>query len=137
MKNKILIGVGIIIGLVVLGGIFSSSKPQVAGTQLEAIPSPTNSPTSTITPTPTPIPTPTPSPTVKPVAKSPAPQVQTPVIDAGCGTYVNSFGQEVARPCPANDIPASATAKCRDGTYSYSQSRRGTCSHHGGVAQWL
>src|SRR5215470_14634565 len=33
--------------------------------------------------------------------------------------------------------PVGATAKCRDGTYSFSQSRRGTCSHHGGVAQWL
>lgn len=30
-----------------------------------------------------------------------------------------------------------ATAICRDGTYSYSANRRGTCSHHGGVAQWL
>ncbi|WP_246281870.1 DUF3761 domain-containing protein [Fodinicola acaciae] len=26
---------------------------------------------------------------------------------------------------------------CRDGTYSYSQHRRGTCSHHHGVATWL
>lgn len=32
---------------------------------------------------------------------------------------------------------AGATAICRDGTYSFSQHRRGTCSHHGGVAQWL
>lgn len=31
----------------------------------------------------------------------------------------------------------TATAVCRDGTYSYSRNRRGTCSHHGGVAQWL
>jgi uncharacterized protein YraI len=30
-----------------------------------------------------------------------------------------------------------ATALCRDGTYSYSLHRRGTCSHHGGVAQWF
>ena len=30
-----------------------------------------------------------------------------------------------------------AIAICRDGTYSYSANRRGTCSHHGGVAQWL
>jgi len=29
-----------------------------------------------------------------------------------------------------------ATARCRDGSYSYSQNRRGTCSHHGGVAVW-
>jgi chromosome segregation ATPase len=33
--------------------------------------------------------------------------------------------------------PEGASAKCRDGTYSYSQNRRGTCSHHGGVAEWL
>lgn len=26
---------------------------------------------------------------------------------------------------------------CRDGTYSFSQHRAGTCSHHGGVARWL
>ncbi len=31
---------------------------------------------------------------------------------------------------------SGATAKCRDGTLSYSASRRGTCSHHGGVAVW-
>jgi hypothetical protein len=30
-----------------------------------------------------------------------------------------------------------ATAICEDGTYSFSAHRRGTCSHHGGVAQWL
>lgn len=30
-----------------------------------------------------------------------------------------------------------ATAICRDGTYSFSQHRRGTCSHYGGVGQWL
>jgi uncharacterized protein DUF3761 len=33
--------------------------------------------------------------------------------------------------------PSGASALCRDGTYSYSANRRGTCSHHGGVARWL
>lgn len=33
--------------------------------------------------------------------------------------------------------PSGATALCRDGTYSYSKHRSGTCSHHGGVAKWL
>lgn len=33
--------------------------------------------------------------------------------------------------------PAGATAQCRDGTYSSSQHRSGTCSHHGGVATWF
>jgi len=32
--------------------------------------------------------------------------------------------------------PVGATARCRDGTYSFSQTRSGTCSHHGGVAEW-
>jgi hypothetical protein len=29
------------------------------------------------------------------------------------------------------------TAQCKDGSYSMSQHRSGTCSHHGGVANWL
>ncbi|MCL7495133.1 DUF3761 domain-containing protein [Streptomyces sp. MCA2] len=33
--------------------------------------------------------------------------------------------------------PAGASARCNDGTYSYSAHRRGTCSHHHGVAVWL
>ena len=32
---------------------------------------------------------------------------------------------------------AIRTALCRDGTYSCSRSRPGTCSHHRGVSQWL
>jgi len=35
------------------------------------------------------------------------------------------------------NAPRGASAICRDGTYSFSQTRRGTCSHQGGVAQWL
>jgi hypothetical protein len=31
---------------------------------------------------------------------------------------------------------AGATAVCADGTWSYSQNRSGTCSHHGGVHWW-
>lgn len=36
-----------------------------------------------------------------------------------------------------NEVPAGATARCGDGTYSFSQHHSGTCSHHGGVAEWL
>lgn len=53
------------------------------------------------------------------------------------GTYVNTSGATVCSPYASNSAPAGATAKCVDGTYSFSQSRRGTCSHHGGVASWL
>lgn len=31
---------------------------------------------------------------------------------------------------------AGATAVCADGTWSFSQNRSGTCSHHGGVHWW-
>lgn len=53
------------------------------------------------------------------------------------GSYVNSRGQTVPRPENCASAPKGATAQCRDGSYSFSQSRRGTCSHHGGVAKWL
>lgn len=51
--------------------------------------------------------------------------------------YTNSRGERVQSPTHYNSAPPGATALCRDGTYSYSRSRRGTCSHHGGVAKWL
>ena len=56
-----------------------------------------------------------------------------------CGYYTNSRGQEVPRPCGdwrADSAPPSgATAKCRDGSWSWSQHPHapGTCSRHGGV----
>ena len=31
----------------------------------------------------------------------------------------------------------NATAKCKDGTYSHSQTQSGACSKHGGVETWL
>ena len=55
----------------------------------------------------------------------------------GADTYVNSRGNCVRRPVASSSVPAGASAQCGDGTYSFSQSRRGTCSHHGGVSRWL
>jgi hypothetical protein len=51
--------------------------------------------------------------------------------------YTNKAGQRVQSPTKASAAPEGATALCRDGSYSFSRSRRGTCSHHGGVASWL
>lgn len=51
--------------------------------------------------------------------------------------YTNSYGDRVQSPTYYSSTPTGATALCRDGTYSFSRSRRGTCSHHGGVAKWL
>ncbi len=60
---------------------------------------------------------------------------ETPVCTNG--TYVNSAGNTVCSPEQSPTAPAGATAECEDGTYSFSESRSGTCSHHGGVAKWL
>lgn len=51
--------------------------------------------------------------------------------------YTNVDGNQVHSPAYSNTAPAGASAQCRDGTYSFSQHRSGTCSHHGGVADWL
>jgi hypothetical protein len=52
------------------------------------------------------------------------------------GTYQGS-SDCVPSPTTAPSPPAGETALCNDGTYSFSEHRSGTCSHHGGVAQWL
>ncbi|WP_284744303.1 DUF3761 domain-containing protein [Amycolatopsis sp. RTGN1] len=54
--------------------------------------------------------------------------------ECGADYYVNSSGNCVHRP---SDNPSGATAICKDGSYSYSQHRSGTCSGHGGVRTWL
>ena len=53
------------------------------------------------------------------------------------GYYRSVNGNQVHRPVFMNHAPAGASAKCRDGSWSFSQNRRGTCSHHGGVDSWL
>lgn len=62
---------------------------------------------------------------------------QAPAQTCTNGTYVNSAGNTVCRPEQSSTVPSGATAKYSDGTFSFSQSRRGTCSSHGGVAAWL
>lgn len=66
-------------------------------------------------------------------APAPAP-VPGPNDNGGGSGYTNSDGNHVNSP---GSNPNGATAICGDGSYSYSQHRSGTCSHHGGVAQWL
>ena len=89
---------------------------------LTLTPSPSSTPTSTATPTWTPTKKPTLKPTAKPT-RTPAPPTLAP---------------PTALPLPTQpSYPSGATAICNDGTYSFSQHRRGTCSHHGGVRQWL
>jgi uncharacterized protein YraI len=60
------------------------------------------------------------------------------IVRGSHGGYVNALGNFVSSPKARIDgPPAGATARCRDGTYSFSRSRSGTCSNHGGVSRWL
>jgi hypothetical protein len=54
------------------------------------------------------------------------------------GRYVNHDGQVVHSPAHSRNgrVPVGATARCGDGTYSFSQHHSGTCSRHQGVAEW-
>jgi hypothetical protein len=52
-------------------------------------------------------------------------------------SYINVHGERVPSPRKSKGTPAGATALCGDRTYSFSRQRRGACSRHGGVAQWL
>ena len=129
----------------------ASIQKQVMGEQ--STPTLPPDPTATATPEPTSIPTYTPIPTVsvRPTRYLPPPtKVPTTIVvptaaeqqSGGLSNdryYTNTAGNEVHAPAYSNDgsVPAGSSARCADGTYSFSQSRRGTCSGHGGVAQWL
>ncbi|AXF15605.1 DUF3761 domain-containing protein [Paraburkholderia caledonica] len=54
-------------------------------------------------------------------------------------TYTNRDGNTVHAPARSlsGKAPEGATARCRDGSYSFSRHHSGTCSRHGGVASWL
>ena len=54
--------------------------------------------------------------------------------------YLGAYsGASTSTPSTSTSTSSStgATARCVDGTLSYSAHRSGTCSHHGGVAQWI
>ena len=52
------------------------------------------------------------------------------------GSYINADGIRVCSPT-TGATDQQPTARCNDGTLSYSRNRQGTCSGHGGVDEWL
>jgi Protein of unknown function (DUF3761) len=64
-----------------------------------------------------------------------APTTAAPPASTGSSTVAGSTGMKPAASSAAN--VRNPTAKCKDGTMSYSKTHSGSCSHHGGVAEFL
>lgn len=91
-------------------------------------------------PTTTPAPTATPSPTRTTATPHPKPSPTvthhtSATTSGGSGTSSSTGGGSTYTE-PTADGHGGATALCNDGTLSYSAHHRGTCSHHGGVAEF-
>lgn len=121
----------------------SDPQPQVSSSAAAPLPDPTP-PAPPVVAAPTPTASPVALPLRPEVPASLAVAVAPPATgsaqqSSSCDTdyYRNSDGKCVHRPQQAAEAPAGATARCSDGEYSFSQHRQGTCSGHGGVAQWL
>jgi hypothetical protein len=69
-----------------------------------------------------------------PAAAAAAPAAAAPAAPAAAKS---STATKSAPAATGNTSAAGATAKCKDGTYSKSAHHSGTCSKHGGVAEWL
>lgn len=145
--KKVLLVVGL---LFLLGVIDTSAKTTVKSQQGKVLGANTAKKTVTPTPTVTNTPTPTltltltPTPTLRPVyipptsTPTPTPIPPTPTQrEMSDDDFINSIISEVQTRAYSNAVSPDATARCNDGTYSTSLSHRTTCSHHGGVAQWL
>ena len=89
-------------------------------------------PTATVTPTITFTPTNTFTPTVTLTSTI----TLTPIVTNTHPATFTSLPTQT-QVVPTFNFLQDVTAICQDGSYSYSQHRRGTCSHHGGVKQWI
>jgi hypothetical protein len=79
----------------------------------------------------TPAAAPAPAPAAAPAAPAAAPAA------AAAQPKSSTAAKSAPTAKAGNTDPTGATAKCKDGTYSKSQHHSGTCSSHGGVAEWL
>lgn len=123
-KLNILVSV-LIVGLFAISGLDSNTSQNIVQPTTQKATVPIIKEVKTVTP-------------VSVQKTSPPTQVQTDSENlSNDNYYTNTAGNKVHSPAYSNSVPAGASAQCRDGTYSFSQSRRGTCSHHGGVAEWL
>jgi hypothetical protein len=140
MSNSARLSAAVAAGLLALGLATGCGPADAAGVTTPATPTPT-----VVTTTPAAA-----SPTPAPVASATTAVVAAPTTEAAAAApttaaavscqsneYRNSSGHCVPRPTQAPAPPPGASAICNDGSYSFSEHRRGTCSGHGGVRTWL
>ncbi|SRR5258706_11053577 len=70
-------------------------------------------------------------------ATAATPAAAAPAAAAPAAAKSSTVSKSAPTATASNTDPTGATAKCKDGTYSKSHHHSGTCSHHGGVAEWL
>lgn len=101
------------------------------------LPTPTNtpSPTFTLTPSPTTTFTTTPTDTITPTLTPTL--TASPTLTMTVTPIVLVIPVAGGTTSPTYDPLQGVTAICKDGTYSYSQHRQGTCAGHGGVKRWI
>lgn len=70
---------------------------------------------------------------------APAPKAATSAPAPAAAKAVPAAATTKAAPAAASadESKGTPTAKCKDGTLSYSKHHSGSCSSHGGVAEWL
>lgn len=67
---------------------------------------------------------------------APAPAT-APIAHSSMGSQPVAAAATAGAPVASSATPTGATAKCKDGSFSMSKHHSGSCSHHGGVAQFL
>lgn len=81
--------------------------------------------------------------TQAPIAGPATAPMRSPAPASASGAHSNATAHASARSAVAgsgakeDNNPSGAVAKCKDGMYSHAAHRRGACSRHGGVGQWM
>jgi hypothetical protein len=119
---------------VLVGGQILSGVSATASAIIASIPTATFTPTDTATPTITRTATVT---STQTITRTPTITNTPTVIFTPLPTKTRIPTIMPTRPLSTTDPLDGVTAICKDGTYSYSQHRSGTCSGHGGVREWI
>ena len=140
-KQRVIVWSSTIAAILLIGGIANACDANTPPTQpagnIGTFITSTDPVTTTVEPETTTTTTPVTEIPNIPVSQAVAPPPAGTGSDCGANSYVNVDGQCVHDPESAASAPAGATAKCKDGTYSFSKHHSGTCSGHRGVAEWL